>query len=98
MANNKQAFALGLAQKAGKVVSGDFAVRGALKAGTVKLLVVATDTAPNSKKELCYLASQAGVPVVELLTRWELGSAIGKGQRAAAPIIDSSFASMLQGK
>ena len=98
MANNKQAFALGLAQKAGKIVFGDFAVKGALKSGTVKLLVVAMDTAPNSKKELCYLAAQAGVPVVELLTRWELGSAMGKGQRAAAAITDSNFASMLQGK
>ena len=98
MVNNKQAFALGLAQKAGKVVSGDFAVKSALKSGTVKLLVVAMDTAPNSKKELCYLAEQAEVPVVELLTRWELGSAMGKGQRAAAAITDSNFASMLQGK
>lgn len=98
MANNKQAFTLGLAQKAGKLVSGDFAVKAALKAGTVQLLVVAQDTAPNSKKELCYLAAQAGVPVLELLTRWELGSAIGKGQRAAAAITDSNFASMLQGK
>ena len=98
MANNKQAFALGLAQKAGTLVSGDFAVKAALKAGTVQLLVVAQDTAPNSKKELCYLAAQAGVPVLELLTRWELGSAIGKGQRAAAAITDSNFASMLQGK
>ena len=98
MANNKQALALGLAQKAGKLVSGDFAVKAALKAGTVQLLVVAQDTAPNSKKELCYLAAQAGVPVLELLTRWELGSAIGKGQRAAAAITDSNFASMLQGK
>ena len=98
MANNKQAFALSLAQKAGKLVSGDFAVKAALKAGTVQLLVVAQDTAPNSKKELCYLANQAGVPVLELLTRWELGSAIGKGQRAAAAITDSNFASMLLGK
>ena len=98
MANNKQAFALGLAQKAGKIVSGDFAVKSALKSGTVKLLVVAEDTAPNSKKELCYLAEQAGVPVVELLTRWELGGALGKGQRAAVAITDSNFASMLQGK
>ena len=98
MANNKQAFALGLAQMAGKLESGDFAVKAALKAGTVQLLVVAQDTAPNSKKELCYLAAQAGVPVLELLTRWELGSAIGKGQRAAAAITDSNFASMLQGK
>ena len=73
-------------------------MKAALKAGTVQLLVVAQDTAPNSKKELCYLAAQAGVPVLELLTRWELGSAIGKGQRAAAAITDSNFASMLQGK
>ena len=98
MANNKQAFTLGLAQKAGKLEKGDFAEKAALKAGTVQLLVVAQDTAPNSKKELCYLAAQAGVPVLELLTRWELGSAIGKGQRAAAAITDSNFASMLQGK
>ena len=98
MANNNHSFELGLAQKAGKLVSGDFAVKAALKAGTVQLLVVAQDTAPNSKKELCYLAAQAGVPVLELLTRWELGSAIGKGQRAAAAITDSNFASMLQGK
>jgi ribosomal protein L7Ae-like RNA K-turn-binding protein len=98
MVSNRQAFALSLAQKAGKVVSGDFAVRGALKAGTVKLLVLAADTAPNSKKEMRYLAEQAGVPVVELLTRWELGSAIGKGQRAAVAVTDSNFAGMLSGK
>lgn len=98
MVNNKHAFALSLAQKAGKVVSGDVAVKNALKAGKVKLLVVACDTSPNSKKELHYLAEQEEVPVVELLTRWELGSAMGKGQRAAAAIIDSNFASMLQGK
>ncbi|MDY4920814.1 MAG: ribosomal L7Ae/L30e/S12e/Gadd45 family protein [Phascolarctobacterium sp.] len=98
MASNKEAFALGLAQKAGKVVSGDFAVRTALKAGSARLLVLAADTAPNSKKELRYLAEQAGVPVIELLTRWELGGAMGKGQRAAACITDSNFASMLLGK
>ena len=98
MANNKQAFALGLAQKAGRVVSGDFAVKSALNAGTAKLLVLATDIAPNSKKELCYMAEQAAVPVIELLSKWELGAAIGKGQRAAAAITDSNFASMLQGK
>ncbi len=52
MASNNIAFALGLAQKAGKVASGDFAVRSALKSGKAKLLVVATDAAPNSKKDM----------------------------------------------
>ena len=36
-------FALGLAQKAGKIASGDFAVKSALKSGKVKLLIIASD-------------------------------------------------------
>ncbi len=95
MANNNVAFALGLAQKAGKVASGDFAVRSALKSGKAKLLVVATDAAPNSKKDMYYLAEVAGVTVVELLTRDELGFAIGKAKRTALAITDTNFAKMI---
>lgn len=98
MGDNKAAFALGLAQKAGKAVSGDFAVRGALKSGTVELLVLAQDAAHNSKKDMYYLAEQAGVPVLELLSRAELGGAIGKAQRAAIAITDRNFAGMLMKK
>ena len=96
MANNNVAFALGLAQKAGKVASGDFAVRSALKSGKAKLLVVATDAAPNSKKDMYYLAEVAGVEVVELLTRDELGFAIGKAKRTALAITDLNFAKMIK--
>lgn len=96
MASNNIAFALGLAQKAGKVASGDFAVRSALKGGKAKLLVVATDAAPNSKKDMYYLAEVAGVEVIELLTRDELGFAIGKAQRTALAITDLNFAKMLK--
>ena len=83
MAGNNVAFALGLAQKAGKTASGDVAVRAALKSGKVKVLVLAQDAAPNSKKEIYFLAEMAGVQVIELLTRNELGYAIGKGPRIA---------------
>lgn len=96
MASNNIAFALGLAQKAGKVASGDFAVRSALKNGKAKLLVVATDAAPNSKKDMYYLAEVAGVEVVELLTRDELGFAIGKAKRTALAITDLNFAKMIK--
>ncbi len=95
MADNKAAFALGMAQKAGKAASGDVAVRAALKSGKAKLMVLAKDVAPNSKKEMLFLAEQAGVPVLELLSRAELGYAIGKAQRAAVAITDSNFANML---
>lgn len=96
MANNNVAFALGLAQKAGKVASGDFAVRSALKSGKAKLLIVAVDAAPNSKKDMYYLAEVAGVEVLELLTRDELGYAIGKAKRTALVITDNNFAKMLK--
>ena len=55
MANNGVTFALGLAQKAGKLASGDYAVRSALKNGKAKLLLVAADAAENSKKDMYFM-------------------------------------------
>lgn len=95
MAVNNAAFALGMAQKAGKAASGDFAVRTALKSGKVQLLVLAADAAENSKKEMYYLAQMANVPVLELLTRAELGHVIGKPPRMAVAVTDANFARML---
>lgn len=95
MANNGVSFALGLAQKAGKLASGDYAVRSALKGGKAKLLLVAADAAENSKKDMYFLAESAGVTVVEGLTRDELGWAIGKAKRTAVVVLDNNFANMI---
>ena len=92
MANNGVTFALGLAQKAGKLASGDYAVRSALKNGKAKLLLVAADAAENSKKDMYFMAD---TPVVECLTRDELGWAIGKAKRTAVVVLDNSFANMI---
>ncbi|HIU65007.1 MAG TPA: ribosomal L7Ae/L30e/S12e/Gadd45 family protein [Candidatus Avacidaminococcus intestinavium] len=91
----KLGFALGLAQKAGKVASGDYAVKAAIKSGKVRLLLIAEDAAENSKKDLKYLADVYKVRVKEALTRVELGLAIGKAQRTALAIVDSNFAEMI---
>lgn len=96
MANNNIAFALGLAQKAGKLASGDVAVRSALKSGKAKLLLVASDAAPNSKKDMYYLAETANIPVMEVLTRDELGFAIGKAKRTAIAVLDRNFVNMIK--
>ncbi len=89
-------FALGLAQKAGKAVSGDFAVHAAFKGGRVRLLLVASDAAPNTKKDLYSLAADAQGPVEESMTVAAMGQAIGKGRRMAVAITDMNFAKMLQ--
>lgn len=96
MANNNIAFALGLAQKAGKLASGDVAVRSALKSGKAKLLLVAADAAPNSKKDMYYLAEMANIPVMEVLNRVELGFAIGKAKRTAIAVLDRNFVNMIK--
>lgn len=95
---SKLGFGLGLAQRAGKAVSGDFAVKEALKGGKAKLLILASDIAPNTKKELLFLAEEAGVQVIEGETKAELGEAIGKAPRASVAITDGNFVRLLTGK
>jgi len=98
MDNRQVAFALGLAQKAGKVAAGDFAVRSALNGGKAKLMLIASDAAETSRKELEYLAKSAGVNIITGPSRAEIGSAIGKSPRTAVVITDNNFAAMIQKK
>src|SRR5574344_484718 len=89
-------FALGLAQKAGKIASGDFAVKSALKGGKVKLLIIASDASDNSKKDIYYLAGLYSVKTIEILDREQLGMAIGKAKRTAIAVLDVNFANMMK--
>lgn len=98
MENKQAAFALGLAQKAGKVAAGDFAVRAALTSGKARLMLIACDAAEASRKELLYLAENAGVKTVTGPTRAEIGAAIGKSPRTAVVITDNNFAVMINKK
>ena len=98
MDSKQVAFALGLAQKAGKVASGDFAVRSALNGGKAKLMLIACDAAEASRKELEYLAETAEVKTVTGPARAEIGSAIGKSPRTAVVITDNNFAVMIYNK
>lgn len=82
---------LGLAQKAGKLVSGDFAVAGALKSGKARLLIIAEDASASTKKEYQYMAAARNVKVYTALTKEQLGGAIGKALRAAVVITDEGF-------
>ncbi len=82
---------LGLAQKAGKVASGDFAVQGAIKSGKAKLLIIAADTSESTKKEYQYLAASRNIESYCVLSKEQLGGAIGKAMRAAVVITDAGF-------
>ena len=95
MAEKEVAGVLGLAQKAGKISSGDTGVREALSGRKAKLLIIASDVAPNTEKELKFLAEKASVPVMICMKRAELGQCIGKAPRAAAAVLDAGFAGLI---
>lgn len=82
---------LALATKAGKVSSGSDAVTAALKADKAGLLIVATDTAHESRNKAAFLAQAVGTPVMELFDKERLGALIGKEYRSVAVVESGGF-------
>jgi ribosomal protein L7Ae-like RNA K-turn-binding protein len=82
---------LGLAQRAGKLVSGDFAVQKAVQAGQVKLLLIAADAAEKTRQHYLALAKEQQLSFYLLLTRETLGHCIGKDFRAVVAVLDDGF-------
>lgn len=83
---------LGLCQKAGKLVTGEFAAKEAVLSNTAYLVIVATDASNNTKKLFKDKSSYRGIPQVEWGTKEALGSKVGKDPRAVIAIVDENFA------
>lgn len=83
---------LGLCQKAGKLVTGEFAAKEAVLSKTAYLVIVATDASNNTKKLFKDKSSYRGISHVEWGTKEELGSKVGKDPRAVIAIVDENFA------
>lgn len=88
-----------MAARAGKVVSGDFALRKAMEAKEAVLLLIAADVAVNTAKDYKILADRYKIPYFVLSdTKDALGQCIGKGERAAVAVCDSGFAVAIEKK
>ena len=85
---------IGIAQKAGKIKSGDLNVLTALSKQEVKLIILANDVAESVKKELKkYNTSE--IPVIVFADKIQLGEIIGKSPRGMLGITDEGFAAAL---
>lgn len=89
---NKIYSLLGLATKAGKVVSGEFATEKSVKSGTAWLVLVAEEASDNTKKLFNDKCKFYEVPVYCFGTKDMLGHAIGKAMRSSLAITDEGFA------
>jgi len=89
---------LGLAARAGKVISGYDQVVSALNKGQVKLLILATDISKNTLSRILDIAQNSDLDMPDAFsfsTMFELGKAIGKPDRAIVAVTDKGFADKL---
>ena len=82
---------LGLANKAGMLVTGEDAVRYNIRNGKVKLAIVSEDASDNTKKRFTNSAAFYKVPLITWGLKEELGNSIGKSERSVLGITDENF-------
>lgn len=96
MAWNKAYGMIGMAMKAGKVVSGEFATEKAVKAGKAALVIVSETASENTKKKFRNMCDYYRVPLHFFGEKEELGHAIGKEFRASLAVLDAGLAKAIE--
>lgn len=86
---------LGLAMRAGKVVTGEEMVIDSVRSGDAKLVIVSEDASPNTLKKLNDKCSHYQVPIHQYGSRDQLGASIGKEARVVIAVTDAGFARLL---
>jgi ribosomal protein L7Ae-like RNA K-turn-binding protein len=94
--NKKIISMLGLAQKAGKVVSGEFSTEKAVKQKKAFIVIVADDSSDNTKKMFSNMCEFYKVPIYFFSDKESVGHAIGKEFRASLAILDEGFSNKLK--
>lgn len=90
--NNKALSMLGIATKAGKTVTGEFATEKAVKEGTASLVIVAGDASDNTKKKFKNMCDYYQVTIKVFADKVALGNACGKEFRASLAVTDVGLA------
>jgi len=95
MMTHKALSRLGLAQRAGKLVSGEDGVLKAIRRGQARLVILAEDASENTRKKVADKCQSYGIPLLTGFSRQALGSAAGKHERVMFAITDQGFADMI---
>lgn len=86
---------LGLAMRAGCVVTGEDRVAASVRSREAKILFIASDASRHQAKKMNEKARHYGIPVVSTFDRYTLGRAIGKGERVYVAVTEAGFAKQL---
>lgn len=83
---------LGLATRAGRVVSGEFCVEKSVRQHRAKLVIVSEEASENSRKNFHNLCTYYKIPLYFFGSKEELGAACGKELRVSVAIEDEGLA------
>lgn len=92
---NKLRGMISLAAKAGKIVSGDTAVRAAVQKKQAVLLLAEKNASANTMDKMTKLAAAYQLPLLNVA---DLGACIGKPGRTMVAVCDAGFARAISGK
>ena len=81
---------LGLAQRAGRLISGEELVVDAIRKGQAKLVFLAQDAGPNLTKKITDKSKTYQVEVVTAFSTLELSIAVGKSRKVLT-VTDAGF-------
>jgi ribosomal protein L7Ae-like RNA K-turn-binding protein len=87
---------LGIAARAGAVVTGTERVRVAARGGGLRLVLVAGDASDNSREKLMPLLGSREIPSIVAYDRDALGAALGRAGLSAVGITDPKLADRLR--
>ena len=93
---NKVFSMIGMATKAGKTVSGEFATEKAVKTGTAWMVIVSEAASENTKKMFRNMCTFYEVPMFVYGTKEDLGHSMGKEFRASLAVTDEGFAKSIE--
>ena len=81
-----------LAQRSGRIASGEFMTEKAVKDGRASLVIIAADASDNTKKKFHNMCTFYQVPVIRLSEKETLGHSIGRSERSSLAVMDEGFA------
>jgi ribosomal protein L7Ae-like RNA K-turn-binding protein len=86
---------LGLANRAGKLLTGSDAVLSGFRSRHAKMVLMASDVGQNSRKKYRDKCAFYDIPLIECFTRHELGTACGRREIVVVALTDPGFATRM---
>ena len=99
MQNNSGVYsAIGMANKAGKLVTGTDSCLRAVRAGAVKLVILSEEASENTRKKVINACSIKAIDCIEYGTGALLGKMTGKSYRIVIGVRDKNLSKLILSK